>query len=58
MGKLGDMMKGVGVGMVMGCAVGVVGTCYMRKNKKGIKHNAGRALHTIGDLMESITDMF
>jgi len=51
-------MKGVGIGMVLGCAVGVAGTCYIKKNKKGIKKNAGKALHSIGDLLENVTDMF
>lgn len=54
----GNFMKGMGMGVAVGCAVGVFGTCYMHKNKKGIKRNAGRTLHSIGDLLENVTDMF
>ncbi len=46
------------MGLVVGGAAGVIGTCYVKKNKKGIKHNAGKALHSIGDLLENVTDMF
>ena len=53
-----NFMKGMGMGVVVGCTAGIVGTCYTRKNKKGIKHNAGKALHSIGDLLENVTDMF
>ncbi len=56
--NVGDFMKGVGMGVVLGSAVGVVGTCYAKKNKKGLKNNAGKALHSIGDLLENVTDMF
>lgn len=56
--SFGDFMKGVGMGAVIGCTAGIVGTCYVKKNKKGIKRNAGKALHSIGDLLENVTDMF
>ena len=46
------------MGMALGATAGVMGTCYAQKNKKGIKHNAGKALHSIGDLLENVTDMF
>ena len=36
-------IKGMGMGVVLGCAAGVAGTCMMKKNKKGLKANAGRA---------------
>ena len=55
---MGSFMKGMGMGVALGCTVGVVGTCVMRKNKKGLKRNAGRALHSFGDLLENVTDMF
>ena len=31
---------------------------YMSKNKKGLKHNAGKAVHSFGDLLENVTGMF
>ena len=55
---MGSFMKGMGMGVMLGCAAGVVGTCVMKKNKKGLKANAGRALHSFGDLLENVTDMF
>ncbi len=56
--SIGNFVKGMGMGVVLGSAVGVVGTCYLKKNKKGIKRNAGKTLHSIGDLLENVTDMF
>lgn len=56
--SVSNFMKGMGMGVVVGCTAGIVGTCCARKNKKGIKHNAGKALHSIGDLLENVTDMF
>ena len=55
---IGSFMKGMGMGVAVGCAAGVVGTCVLHKNKKGLKRNAGRALHSFGDLLENVTDMF
>ncbi len=54
----GNFMKGVGMGMALGCTAGVVGAYLIKKNKKGIKHNAGKAIHSFGDLMENVTGMF
>ena len=54
---VGDFMKGMGMGLVVGGTAGIIGTCYMQKNKKGIKRNAGKALHSIGDLLEHVPDM-
>ncbi len=56
--SMGDFMKGMGMGVAVGCTAGILGTCYMKKNKKGLKHNAGKAIHSIGDLLENVTDMF
>ncbi len=54
----GNFMKGMGMGVMVGGIVGIAGTCYMKKHKKGIKRNAGKTLHSIGDLLENVTDMF
>lgn len=51
-------VKGAGMGIALGCVVGAVGSSYMRHNKKGIKKNVGKALHSVGDLMENVTSMF
>ncbi|MBQ6848753.1 MAG: hypothetical protein IJN76_01710 [Clostridia bacterium] len=55
---VGTFMKGMGMGVALGCTAGVVGITVLKKNKKGLKRNAGRALHSIGDLLENVTDMF
>lgn len=54
----GNFMKGMGMGVALGCTAGVVGVTMLKKNKKGLKHNAGRALHSFGDLLENVTEMF
>ncbi len=51
-------VKGRGMGGALGCTAGVVGTYLMSKNKKGLKHNAGKAVHSFGDLLENVTGMF
>ena len=54
----GNFMKGMGMGVALGCTAGVVGVTMLKKNKTGLKHNAGRALHSFGDLLENVTEMF
>ncbi len=56
--NMGNFVKGVGMGMALGCTAGVVGTYMLKKNKKGIKNNAGKAIHSFGDLLENVTGMF
>ena len=54
----GNFMKGMGMGVALGCTAGVVGVTMLKRSKKGLKHNAGRALQSFGDLLENVTDMF
>lgn len=56
--SMGNFMKGMGMGVALGCTAGVVGVTMLKKNKKGLKQNAGRALHSFGDLLENVTEMF
>lgn len=56
--NMGNFVKGVGMGMALGCTAGVVGTYMLKKSKKGIKNNAGKAIHSFGDLLENVTGMF
>ena len=51
-------MKGVGMGIAVGCIAGALGNNYMHSNKKGIKKNVGKALRNVGDLMDNVTSMF
>ncbi len=58
--KMGMMKiaKGVGIGMALGCVVGAVGSYYLYDNRKGIKRNMGRALRSVGDLVDTVTSCF
>ena len=47
-------LKGMGMGVAVGCAAGVLGTCMLKKSKKGLKATAGKALHSMGDLLENM----
>ncbi len=50
--------KGLTVGMVAGGTLGVLLTCYMRRNRRGLKRNVGHALRTVGDITDSVLGMF
>ncbi len=52
------MVKGVGVGMALGCVAGAVGSYYLYDNRKGIKKNMGKALRSVGDLVDDVTSFF
>ncbi len=51
-------VRGVGMGAMVGIAVGAVGSMYVRKNKKGLKKNIGKALRNVGDLVDDVSGMF
>ena len=51
-----NFAKGVGVGMVVGSAIGMTVSAV---NKKGSKqHKMGKALKTVGDIVENIGSAF
>ncbi len=52
------MMKGIGIGMALGCMAGAIGSYYLYDNRKGIKRNMGRALRSVGDLVDDVTSFF
>ena len=52
------MVKGVGIGMAIGCVAGAVGSYYLYDNRKGIKKNMGKALRSVGDLVDDVTSFF
>ena len=47
-------MKGVGLGMLAGAAVGMT----MMKNEKAIKRRAKKTAQSVGHLVEDATDTF
>lgn len=51
-------MKGMGLGIVVGCVAGAVGNQYMHSGKKGFKKNMGKALKNMSNLVEEVSDMF
>lgn len=51
-------VKGMSTGIAVGCTLGAIGSNYMRKNKKGLKKNIGRALRSVSDIMEDMNGMF
>lgn len=52
------MVRGIGIGMALGCMAGAVGSYYLYDNRKGIKKNMGRALRSVGDLVDDVTNFF
>ncbi len=51
-------MKGMGLGVMVGCVAGAIGNQCMRNNKKGLKRNMGKALKNMSELVEEVSDMF
>ncbi len=52
------MAKGVGIGMALGCVAGAIGSYYLYDNHKSVKRNMGRALRSVGDLVDTVTGFF
>lgn len=51
-------VSGIGAGMLAGVAVATVGSKMMKGKNKHFKRNAGKALHTVGDLIDNVQYMF
>ncbi len=58
MANMMKMAKGVGIGMALGCVAGAIGSYYLYDNKKSIKRNMGKALRSVGDLVDTVTGFF
>lgn len=56
-----NVAKGVGIGMLTGAAALAVGSAVMKKNSKSgmknMKKSAGRAVHTVGELINGVESM-
>lgn len=48
-----SFLKGMGLGLMMGTAAGVVGYSAMPRKKKA---HLGKALRTMGDMVDNFTD--
>lgn len=51
-------IKGMGLGVMVGCVAGAVGNHCMRNKRKGLKRNMGKALKNVSELVEEVSDMF
>ena len=51
------MIKGLGAGMIVGGAAGLVGYAYLHNNKKKLKKNVDKALKSVSKLSENVNDM-
>lgn len=51
-------MKGMGIGVAVGCAVGAIGNQWMHAGSKGVKKNVNKALKNMSELMEEVSDLF
>ena len=52
------MAKGVGIGVALGCVAGAVGGYYLCDNHKGFKKSMGKALRSVGNLVDTMTGFF
>lgn len=57
-----NFLKGMGFGVAAGMAVGAIVSatmcCCMKRRRHGFKYNMGKALHNMGELVDSMTGMF
>ncbi len=51
-------MRGMGIGIMVGCVAGAVGNQYMHSGKKGLKKNVTKALKNMSNLVEEVSEMF
>lgn len=58
MRRMMSMAKGIGIGMALGCVAGAVGSYYLHTHRKGFKRNMSKTLRSVGDLVDSVTEMF
>lgn len=56
--KMMKFVKGMLIGLMTGMAIGAVGACCVKCNKKGFKRTVGKALRSVGDAVEHMSDMF
>lgn len=57
-GSVMKFVKGMGLGIVVGCVAGAVGNQYMHSGKKGLKKNVNKALKNMSELVEEVSEMF
>ena len=57
--KTASIMKGVGLGMAMGGAIGAMESLVMGQHSAGksVKKNMSKAMRAVGDMIGNLTDM-
>ncbi len=53
-----SFIKGMGIGIAVGCVAGAVANQYMYTGKRGMKKTVNKALHNISDLVEELGAMY
>ncbi|MBR7091956.1 MAG: hypothetical protein IKI50_02080 [Clostridia bacterium] len=56
--QIKNTCKGVMLGMLAGMAAAAIGLWCLKNNRRGIRKNIGKALHSIGNLVDNVTNMF
>ena len=57
-GRIMKFCKGMLIGLVVGAVGGAVGICCLKGSKKGLKRSIGKALRSVGDVVDNVTEMF
>ena len=57
-GRIMKFCKAMLIGLAAGMAVGAAGICYLKSHKKGFKRSVGKALRSVGDLVDQMGEMF
>lgn len=52
----GNIMKGLGIGIITGMVAGFYGS-QMLKNDRKLRKKAGKALDSVGDLVDNVQNM-
>ena len=52
-----SLAKGLFIGMAAGATAAVIGTQYVKSNKKAIRKNANKALHAVGSFVDNMDYM-
>lgn len=53
-----NFLKGMGLGAMAGCVTGIVGVCYIKRHRRGMKKRVSKALRNVSDLVENVNGMF
>lgn len=55
--NMGNMIKGIALGMAVGAVAYIVSSDSMKKTRRTVKKNAAKAVRTARDLMDEVSYM-